>query len=228
MTPENRQLLADGIAEIGLSAEPKILAALAAVHDRLLQTTAEGLNLTGIRDERESVIRNLLDSLAPWKHIAGTPEAAERLKIAEVGAGGGMPGFPLAIVMPFAVAYLIESKAKKAKYLSETADLVKTMLPERRIVVLNADANAVPVRCDRVVFRAFGPLDKIVRIFDRVVAPHGKGIAYKGTRDRIDAELAALTESQRERCRVVAVTVPFLPADEQRHAVIIAAPEKAK
>ncbi|MGD2166656.1 MAG: 16S rRNA (guanine(527)-N(7))-methyltransferase RsmG [Gammaproteobacteria bacterium] len=67
-------------------------------------------NLTGFRDARRLLDRNLLEclSIAPW--LAGTA-------IADVGTGAGLPGLPLAITEPGRHFTLIESRAKRVHFL---------------------------------------------------------------------------------------------------------------
>ncbi|MGE3851745.1 MAG: 16S rRNA (guanine(527)-N(7))-methyltransferase RsmG [Planctomycetota bacterium] len=226
MQSDNRDLLVDGLGRLGLRLDERRLAALVAYHDLLLQTCADGLNLTGIRDERESVVANLLDSLAPLS-LLDLPAEAPRdqrggLTLAEVGAGGGLPGLPLAVVLPPSVVEvaLIESKEKKCVFLRAAAAAMQPSIAPRRIEVRREDAMTTPYQYDRLVFRAFGPLATIVRLSDRLLAPGGMAVAWKGRRARIDEELAALPEGRREAIRIVPVTVPHLAADE-RHAVII-------
>lgn len=223
MTPENQELLLEGIERLGLRSHPGQLAALAAYHDALLATTHAGLNLTGIRDERESVVRNLLDALAGWLHLGDPEELAEReASLVEVGAGAGVPGIPLAIVLPFSRTVLIESKEKKAAFLREVSEALNEYMAPRSIEVSHADAKTlkVPRRFDRLVCRAYGPLSKIVRMVDRYVAHDGRGLAYKGRRETIERELAELNEAQRNRCEIEPVEVPFME-DVQRHIVRI-------
>ena len=57
------------------------------------------MNLTGITEYEEVLVKHFLDSLAVGKYsekFAGNPE----LSIIDVGTGGGFPGVPLAIAFP--------------------------------------------------------------------------------------------------------------------------------
>ena len=218
----NRQLLTDGLTELGIRLDAERMAALVGYHDLLQQTCAAGLNLTGIRDERESVIANLLDSLAPLPLLRLPNDAEAMLTLAEVGAGGGLPGLPLAVALPSSVVdvVLIESKEKKCAFLRDAARAMEPAIVPRRLTVRREDAMTTPDQFDRLVFRAFGALKNIVRISDRLLAPGGLAIAWKGRRSRIDDELAELPARRRDAVEIVSVTVPFLQADE-RHVVIL-------
>ena len=84
--------LADGLAqtELALDAatQAKLLAFLA-----LLNKWNRAYNLTAVRDPGQMVSRQLLDSLSILPFVTTD-------HLLDVGAGGGLPGIPLAIVRP--------------------------------------------------------------------------------------------------------------------------------
>jgi len=90
--PVWQRQLDDGLAQMALeldaSQRQQLLAFLA-----LLAKWNKAFNLTAVRDEREMVSRHLLDSLS----IVPSVTAQHLL---DAGAGGGLPGVPLAITLP--------------------------------------------------------------------------------------------------------------------------------
>jgi 16S rRNA (guanine527-N7)-methyltransferase len=60
--------------------------------------------------------RHLVESLAPAL-VAALPKGARLL---DVGAGGGLPGIPLAIVRPDLEVTLLEAREKKCSFLERT------------------------------------------------------------------------------------------------------------
>ena len=69
-------------------------------------------NLTGIRAADELVDRHLVESLALKPLLRGE-------RIADVGTGAGLPGVPLAITEPNRSFTLIESRAKRVRFLRQ-------------------------------------------------------------------------------------------------------------
>lgn len=70
------------------------------------------MNLTGITEYEEVLVKHFLDSLAVGKYsekFAGNPE----LSIIDVGTGAGFPGLPLKIAYPQAKVVLLDSLNKR-------------------------------------------------------------------------------------------------------------------
>ena len=78
----------------------------------LLNKWNRAYNLTAVRDERVMVSRQLLDSLSilPWVTTD---------HLLDVGAGGGLPGIPLAIALPEKRFTLLDSNGKKTRFLNQ-------------------------------------------------------------------------------------------------------------
>src|SRR5688572_22214357 len=75
------------------------------------------MNLTRITERAAAELQHVGDSLTVLPHLP-----AGRVRIADVGSGGGVPGIPLAIARPDATFLLIESTKKKATFLKQTID----------------------------------------------------------------------------------------------------------
>ena len=72
------------------------------------------LGLTTIRDPGEAVQRHIVEPLVGWRAIAA---AVPPGPIVEVGAGGGAPGLPIAILAGDREVTLIEGRERRAAYL---------------------------------------------------------------------------------------------------------------
>ena len=73
----------------------------------------EKANVIGTRDFEEILHRHVLDSLSCL--LFAPLRVANR--VGDIGSGGGLPGIPLAVVLPDARVTLIESIGKKAMFL---------------------------------------------------------------------------------------------------------------
>ena len=165
----------------------------------------------------ELVVRHVLDSLA------GLPAIRERLKpgsgLADIGSGAGFPGIPLALCLPEAAITLVEPSRKRAAFLRTAAALLglaKLEVGEMRLEELSGPFEVL-------TFRAFKPLDaSLLKRLERVLAPSGSIIAYKGRAEIVGREVAGLREALDRlslRAETAELRVPFL--DEERRLLII-------
>ena len=91
--------------------------------DRLLAyarilASYEKANVIGTRDLDRILFDHVLDSLSCFLH----QPLWEKVRLADVGSGGGLPGIPISIIRPELRTTLIESTGKKADFLRYAAE----------------------------------------------------------------------------------------------------------
>jgi 16S rRNA (guanine527-N7)-methyltransferase len=162
-------------------------------HFELMRLWNERLNLTSVIELERAAVRHYAESLFLASLV---PPSARR--IADVGSGAGFPGFPLAVALPDAEVFLIESDRRKAAFLREASDL------SRNVRVRCLRAQALKERLDVVVGRAVRPAE-VLDIARRTADWFGILLS------RRDAEHLAQSRS---------AEVKPLPWDEQSAALI--------
>lgn len=100
-----------GLDQLQLNLDARAVARLI-TYLELLSFWNQAYNLSAIRDPAEMLSKHLFDSLAMapyWQTDA----------LADMGAGAGLPGIPLAIVYPERRVHVVESNGKKARFMRE-------------------------------------------------------------------------------------------------------------
>jgi 16S rRNA (guanine527-N7)-methyltransferase len=138
----------------------------------LLLSANQRMNLTRITDRKQARVQHIADALTLLPHLPPGPH-----RLADVGSGGGVPGIPLAIARHDAAVTLIESVAKKAAFLEETA----AALGLSNVTVWRGRAEEWQgERFDVVACRAVAPMARLLEWGRPLVAPGGKLLAMKG------------------------------------------------
>ena len=137
----------------------------------LLAKWNQAYNLTAVRDPGEMLTRHLLDSLAMAPHWT-------QHELADMGAGAGLPGLPLAILHPQRRVVLIESNGKKTRFMRE----VKRSLGLDRVEVIESRAEAYrpPAPLVAATARAVAPISELAGWCRDWLAPGGRLLAMKG------------------------------------------------
>lgn len=198
--------LARGLADMGLtldaSARSKLLAFLA-----LLNKWNRAYNLTAVRDTGQMVSRQLLDSLSILPFVTTD-------HLLDVGAGGGLPGIPLAIVRPQSRFTLLDSNSKKTRFLTQC--VLELGLSNVEIVHGRAEQCQLQQPFQQISSRAFTALDNLVNWCGDLLANDGEFLAMKGQFP--DDEVTALPESWQVTHQQV-LSVPGSEGD--RHLLIV-------
>jgi len=117
---------------------------------RLLQKWNRVYNLTAIDEPRRMLAYHLLDSLSLMPHLEGAH------KLLDVGSGAGLPGIPLAIAMPETLWTMLDSSARKTRFIRQA--LAHCGLRNAQVVQSRVQDYHAPDSLDVIVSRAFAPL----------------------------------------------------------------------
>jgi 16S rRNA (guanine527-N7)-methyltransferase len=145
-----------------------------------------------LETERSSV-SSVLRPDQGWKvHVADSlsglemPDLREAGAIADVGAGAGFPGLPLAVALPAARIDLIESIGRKCEFIERA--IAAAGIVNARVLNLRSEEWAAPEAegreaYDAVTARAVGRLSTLAELASPLLRDGGVLVAWKGRRD---------------------------------------------
>ena len=175
-------LLESGLNELGLSiSSNKINTLLAFVV--LIEKWNKTYNLTAIRNKEDMVILHVLDSLAILPFLQGT-------RILDIGTGAGLPGIPLALYAPDLEFVLLDSNAKKTRFVQQAIlelRMDNVHVHQARVEVFEEDAGF-----DTIISRAFSNLEDFLAMSEHLLRENGKLLAMKGQHPKQELEQLAL------------------------------------
>ena len=201
-----RQLCRD-LCDLGLR-EVEDTADLLLQYLGLLEKWSRVHNLTSVRDVPSMGPAHLLDSLSALPFISGR-------RLLDVGSGAGLPGLPLAIANSRLSVTLLESRAKRTRFLNHVVGALS--LGNVEVVCGRVEQYRPRRKFDTLVTRAFSSIAAFVDRAGHLCCKRGKIIALKGRYP--EAELAELDQERFEVTEVCPVTVPGLHA--ARHVVVL-------
>ena len=195
-----------GAVQLGIELSARQAEQMIRLLDELDQWN-QRMNLTAIRERGAQITKHLLDSLSVHPFLRGE-------RVIDIGTGAGFPGLPLAIVNPSLQFMLLDSTAKKLKFVEHAATLLE--LPNVQTVHTRAEDYRPAQRFDIVLSRAVGPVGQFVKWTGHLCVGGGRLLAMKGRAP--EAELEELPSGWKTAA-VHRLKVPAL--DEERHLVEI-------
>ncbi len=164
-------------------------------------------NLTGVRDPEDMIPRHILDSLTILPYLRGP-------RVLDIGTGAGLPGIPLAVAAPSLDFTLLDSNAKKIRFVHQAVYVLG--LGNAHPVQTRLDRFHPAEKFDTLIARAFAAIpDMLAQAAHLLRAPHGRVLAMKG--GRVREEVERIPPSW--RVEVKPLEVPGLGAS--RHVVIL-------
>jgi 16S rRNA (guanine527-N7)-methyltransferase len=192
-----RDILTAGLDALPLTlTETQIEQLLAFI--KLLAKWNKAYNLTAIRKLEDMVSLHLLDSLAILPHIQGQ-------RVIDIGTGAGLPGIPLAICLPDLQFVLLDSNAKKTRFVQQA--ILELKLNNARVHHSRVEDYQPERGFDTVTTRAFASLPVIIDLTSHLLAENGVVLAMKG--QQLADELAHITQTT----TLIPIHVPGVEAE---------------
>lgn len=113
-------ILEEGCKELGITLDENQKKQFTDFYEYLVEKN-KVMNLTGITEFQEVLIKHFLDSLACVKAV----DMSRIKRIMDIGTGAGFPGVPLKIAFPHLEACLLDSLKKRVNFLEETFQMLK-------------------------------------------------------------------------------------------------------
>ena len=137
----------------------------------LLEKWAQVYNLTAIRGLSKMLSYHLLDSLSL------IPRLKDCRKALDVGSGAGLPGIPLAIAMPEAIWVMLDSNARKTRFIRQA--IAHCGLKNAQVVQSRVEDYHSPDSLDFIVSRAYAPLAEFCDSVAHLLEPKTRLLTMK-------------------------------------------------
>jgi len=186
----NTRLLVSDAEKLGISINDEQLRRFDLLSELLVEQN-KTMNLTAITDPDGIAVKHFADSIS----VLSAAEIPQGARILDVGTGAGFPGIPLLIMRPDIDLTMIDSTAKKLKYVENTVNelgLIATTLHTRAEEA--GQSKEYREKFDFVCSRAVAALNVLCEYCLPFVRQNGLFIAMKGAKaqEEIDAAKGAI------------------------------------
>jgi 16S rRNA (guanine527-N7)-methyltransferase len=198
--------LTEGLQALNLQLEPGAERALLDFV-LLLDKWNQAYNLTAVRDPQQMITRHILDSLSISPFVKGP-------RVLDVGSGAGLPGIPLALAQPQLDFVLLDSNAKKTRFITQA--VASFRIKNVEIVQERVEKYDPRKKFNTLISRAFASIADMLAGTGHLADTGAEFLAMKGVYPQ--EELTAIPQNYKVSS-VQALQVPGL--DAARHLVII-------
>ena len=165
-----RQILKHGLHELNIPADENKIALLLDFI-KLIEKWNKAYNLTAVRNKEDMIRLHLLDSIAVLPFVQGS-------KVADIGTGAGLPGIPLAILLPDINFSLVDSNSKKTRFVQQA--ILELKLKNVNVIHSRVENFQSEALFTTVIMRAFSSLENIIQLTQHLLADKGILLAMKG------------------------------------------------
>ncbi len=209
------------LLSLGIGLTPAQIRSLV-VHLRQIRLWNERLNLVADAEAAEVVRRHLMDSLLGLRSLPAA-RGSQRLRVVDVGSGGGFPGLVAAAVRPGWEVTLLDSSSKKAGFLlgaAEAMGLSNVRVVRARAEEMGRGLFAGEPAFDVCLSRAVAPVKRLARLCSPLLATGGICGWWKGP--GAVREMQQGSDSVRTaRLRVVRRYLYWLPGEDISRAILV-------
>jgi len=197
MTP--RELLNSGAEKLGISLTVEQANSIF-IYLAELKKWGRKINLTAIKDERDIVIKHVLDSLSYLHGFVAAPG----LRLLDMGSGAGFPALPIKIAYPGISIIMVDSAKKKASFLRHVIRTLKLTETE----AIDTRTEELPARFlsafDIVTARAFSDMKSATAGGMPLLKPGGFMVLSRGPEEKInDQDLVTAGVSLEQRIDLI-------------------------
>ncbi|PLX70741.1 MAG: 16S rRNA (guanine(527)-N(7))-methyltransferase RsmG [Denitrovibrio sp.] len=148
------------------------------------------LNLTAIKDKKMFYVKHVLDSFLLYT------ERVKLLKgdVADIGTGGGFPGMVLAIMYPELKFTLVDSIAKKCKFLTECANALELGNVE---VIVSRSEDLKGKKFSTILSRGVAKVEQMIKYTWHLSESDCVWVLYKG--ENVSEELETAQNIMKKR-----------------------------
>ena len=142
------------------------------------------INLTAITDERDMVIKHVLDSLSYMKGFS----SSAGLKLLDMGSGAGFPAIPIKLVEPDIMVTMVEAVKKKASFLRHIIRILKLSGIEVQDKRTDELPDSFHNSYDVVTARAFADMNLAIASGQPFLKQGGLMVLSRGPEESIDRQ----------------------------------------
>lgn len=205
------KVLTDGLRELGIPYTDRQMDQLHVYYEMMVEKN-KVMNLTGITEYDEVVVKHWLDSLCFAKVYLPLRKDGFCPKLIDVGTGAGFPGIPVKILFPEIEVLLLDSLQKRITFLQ---DIVK-VLELDTISCVHGRAEELSIKpayretFDFAVSRAVARLNSLAEFCVPFVKEGGSFVSYKAdaSEEEIEESLYAIKTLGCAKPKVLSYVVP--------------------